>query len=237
VRGAPAKRRYFLNWLIAKLTPMYLSHLVEYRKIVRQRNKVLQTVNENGDDSLLEIFDEQLINYGNELYREREQKLPELQKHVSSIGARFGLSELNIEYQSTCPHFRIDHSLLNKMRQKEIICGTTLVGPHRDDILLLKQGRSFKNYASEGEERTVAIALKLAEAEMLYQKKTNRPILLLDEVGAELDYKRKKILLELMKGQIFYASTQMPEFSKIFQQKQFSVFTIERGSIEVSRTN
>ncbi|KPJ72218.1 hypothetical protein AMJ52_07025 [candidate division TA06 bacterium DG_78] len=237
VRGAPAKRRYFLDWLIAKLSPTYLSHLVEYRKIVKQRNKVLQMINENGDDSLLEVYDEQFIKHGNELYRERRQKLPELQKHVSSIGARFGLCKLNIGYQSTCPHFRIDHSLLGKMRQKEIVCGTTLVGPHRDDILLSKEGRPLKNYASEGEERVVSIALKLAEAEMLYQKKTAWPILLLDEVGAELDYNKKEILLELMKGQIFYASTQMPEFTKIFQQKQFTVFTIKRGSIEVSRTN
>jgi DNA replication and repair protein RecF len=237
IRGAPAKRRYFLDWLIAKLSPTYLSHLVEYRKIVKQRNKVLQMINENGDGSLLEVYDEQFIKHGNELYKERKLKLPELQKHVSSVGARFGLCELSIDYQSTCPHFKIDHSFLGTMRQKEIVCGTTLIGPHRDDLIFSRGGRPLRNYASEGEERAVSIALKLAEAEMLYEKKNVRPILLLDEVGAELDHNKKEILLGLMKGQIFYASTQMPEFTKIFEKKQCTVFTMKRGSIEVSRTN
>lgn len=237
IRGSPAKRRYFLDWLIAKISPAYLSYFTEYRKILKQRNKVLQLANGNGDIDLLEIFDEQLINYGNEIYKERENYLPELQQNAAAIGAEFGLNKLNLEYQSTCPGLRLDHALLEKVRQREIICGHTMVGPHRDDFLLLINGRPLKHYASEGEERAAAISLKLAEAEMLYSKKTNRPILLLDEVSAELDHNKKKTFLNLLKGQIFYASTQMPEFTEVCQRRRYNVFTIQRGNIEISRTN
>ena len=237
IRGSPAKRRYFLDWVIAKICPSYLSNSIEYRKILRQRNKVLQTANENGDVSLLEIFDEQLIKYGNEIYRERESNLPELKKVVAAFGANLGLNRLNLDYQSTCPNMELDQNILQEVLQREIAFGQTVVGPHRDDLMFSINGYPLKQYASEGEERAAAISLKLAEAEILYNKKADRPILLLDEVSAELDNNKREILLSLLKGQIFYASTQIPQITKAYQHRRYNVFTIKRGSIEVSRAN
>jgi DNA replication and repair protein RecF len=91
----------------------------------------------------------------------------------------------------------------------------------------------MQHYASEGEERAASISLKLAEAEMLYQSKGERPILLLDETSAELDGKKQEILLNLLQGQVFYASTQMPS-SLPDKHKAGRFFNIERGVIEVS---
>jgi DNA replication and repair protein RecF len=237
VRGSPARRRSFLDWALAKISPSYLSHLTEYRRIMRQRNKVLQSVYEHGDASLLDVFDEQMIVYGNKVYEERERNLPELANSTTSISSHFGIKHLVIDYQSSCPDMRIDEHLQRKVRQKEIAFGQTIIGPHRDDVLLSMNGHPLKCFASEGEERSIAISLKLAEAEMLRKKKKAYPLLLLDEVAAELDHGKREILLGLLNGQVFYASTTMPERSQMGMQKACKIFTVKRGELEVSATN
>jgi DNA replication and repair protein RecF len=237
LRGSPARRRSFLDWTIAKFTPSFVVDSTEYRKIVRQRNKALQQANENGDVDLLDVFDEQLINYGNAIYKKREENLPELKKHISEIGSELGLKKLDFEYKATCPDMEITRNILEGMRNKEIAFGQTLVGPHRDDLQFSIEGHSTKYYASEGEERAAAISLKLAEAEILHEKKGDRPILLIDEVGPELDYAKKETLINLFEGQVFYASTQMPQLTKLKNQIKNNVFKIERGCIEISAKN
>lgn len=237
VRGSPSKRRSFLDWTMTKMSPSYLADLMEYRKILRQRNKVLQSADEIGDLGLLDIFDEQLMQYGNRIYEEREKNIPALKRYVASMSAHFGLDNVDIDYASSCSGMRIDQDILTEVRQKELMFGQTIVGPHRDDLIFLMHDRPLKYFASEGEERAVAISLKLAEAEMLSTKAGDRPILLLDEVAAELDNKRREILLSLLKGQVFYASTHMPQFTKINQQRQCKTFEMKRGEVEVSKTN
>ncbi len=236
IRGSPVKRRSFLNWVIAKFSPTYLSNLIEYRKILRQRNRVLQSAKENGDVNLLEIFDEQLIKFGNKIYKEREINLPELTKVIKTLSADFGLKNLNTHYQSTCTEMRLSHDVLQKMRQKEIAYGHTIVGPHRDDLMFSINGHPLKQFASEGEERATAISLKLAEAEILYHKTGKRPILLLDEAGAEFDQTKKEILLNFLEGQVFYASTQLPRIAHL-KEKNYSIFSVKRGIVEVSKKN
>lgn len=231
VRGGPSRRRSFLDWTIAKISTVYLSNLIEYRKIIRQRNNILQ----NGEEStneVLRLFNEQLIKTGNEIYRERAAFLPMLKENISVFGNELGLQELTLSYQSTCPDMHIDETVLDRVRSKESMVGHTLVGPHRDDLNFSIKDRPFRDFASEGEERAGVIAMKLAEAEILHKKNGQRPILILDEVGAELDDDKTKRLLGLLKGQVFYASTQMPDFSKNDGQKNRH-FTVERGSIEV----
>ncbi len=237
IRGAPAKRRYYLDWTLAKIAPAYVVSLFEYRKILRQRNKLLQDLNDNGDFDLLAVFDEQLIRYGNEIYEKRENVMPELMKYVTEAGAELGLSELGFRYECTCPDMRLNQGILDRVRAKEIALGKTLVGPQRDDLFLFMGGRSLRDYASEGEERAAAISLKLAEAQMLHDKKKQRPILLLDEVGAELDYHKRETLLQLLKGQVFYASTQPPQSLAQLGDRRYTMFNMKRGQIEVSRTN
>ncbi len=236
IRGSPAKRRSFLDWVIAKISPIYCANLIEYRNILRQRNSVLQSSNENGDMSLLEILDEQLIETGNEIYEARETHLPELRKNIMNIGADFSLEKLDFSYQSTCPDMKLDHHTLKKARQKEILYGHTIVGPHRDDLLFSINSHPLKYFASEGEERAAAVSLKLAESELMYGRTGKRPILLLDEVAAEFDHTKKESLLNLLKGQIFYASTQQPKFAHM-RQKKYHIFSVKRGVFEISAKN
>ncbi len=236
IRGSPAKRRAFLDWTIAKVSPLYCTHVTEYRTIVRQRNKVLQSAHESNDLDLLDILDEQLIKTGNEIYRAREAHLPELKKNIRQIGADLDLENIEMSYESTCPDMRLSQSILRKARQKEMLWGRTSVGPHRDDLLFSMNGHPLKHFASEGEERAAAVSLKLAESEYLYQKTGTRPILLLDEVAAEFDALRKKSLLNVLQGQVFYASTQLPKFTRL-EKRRYTVYSVKRGVFEVSAKN
>lgn len=236
IRGAPSRRRAFIDWTIAKTSAVYLSNLIEYRKILRQRNRILQNGGDNKDSDVLELFDEQLIRTGNEIYRERADFLPKLREHVVAFGQEFGLQKLTFGYRSSCPDMKLDHDVLKRIRSREFIVGHTLVGPHRDDLLFSINARPLKNFASEGEERAGVISMKLAEAEILYKETGKRPILLLDEVAAELDREKIEVFLQLLKGQVFYASTQLPSFSNINKQKN-RFFSVERGIFEVSTKN
>jgi len=233
VRGAPSKRRAFLDWAIAKLSPVYVADLIEYRKIVRQRNRFLQSLNENGSKKLFDVLDERLIKCGNEIYRKRAARLPELKTKFADFGASFSTKKFNVDYHCRCDNMELNENVLRRVRQREIALGQTVVGPHRDDLLFSIDGRAMQHYASEGEERAASISLKLAEAEMLYEARGERPVLLLDEASAELDSKKRDILLELLQGQVFFASTRMPPM-KSCAEKQTRVFHIERGVVEVS---
>jgi DNA replication and repair protein RecF len=128
---------------------------------------------------------------------------------------------------------QLNQDLLQRVRRREIALGQTVIGPHRDDLLFSINGRAMQHYASEGEERAASISLRLAEAEMLYKSRGERPILLLDETGAELDRKKQEVLLGLLKGQVFYASTQMPSLMPA-QDKTGRFFNVEGGVVEVS---
>ena len=233
VRGAPARRRHFLDWMIAKISPAYVAALVEYRKIVRQRNRFLQSLSENGSRKLFEVFDEQLINSGNDIYRKRAANLPELRQRFAEFGTRFALKELDMDYQSECSDMELTEKVLERVRSREIALGQTVVGPHRDDLLFSLDGRPMQHYASEGEERAASISLKLAEAEMLHGARGQRPILLVDEVSAELDGTKRDILMGLLKGQVFYASTRQPD-KKLSAGRHERLFNVERGKVEIS---
>lgn len=238
IRSAPAKRRSFLDWLIAKFRPGYLFNLGEYRKVLKQRNKTLQLIRDGRNGELLEVYDEQLIRFGNEIYRERCRLMPELDRYLGRFGDALGLERLSLSYQSTCPERAITPDILARNRSHEIRWGETIAGPHRDDILFLIDRRPLKEFASEGEERSAVIALKLAEAEMLYDSTKSPPVLLLDEIAAELDRPKREILFSLARdlnasrnGQIFYASAQAAEFTG---DRRYRKFLVKRGAVEVS---
>jgi DNA replication and repair protein RecF len=235
VRGGPSRRRNFLDWTIAKFSTLYLNKMIEYRKILRQRNKILQNGNDKKDDDIMQLFDEQLIALGNDIYRERAVFLPRFKANLADMGDQLGLPNLDFIYRSTCPDMHMDNKLLERMRSRELVIGHTLVGPHRDDLVFSIKDRPLQGYASEGEERIGVISMKLAEAEILHEKTEQRPILMLDEVTAELDQDKTKRLLALLRGQVFYASTRLPEIPEKRGQKN-RFFTVERGNIEISTT-
>lgn len=236
IRGSPARRRSFLDWMIAKISPRYCGALTEYKKIIRQRNRALQIANETGKHDVLDVFDDQMTRTGNEIYAMREDFMPHIKEHVTGSGTALGLKKLNVSYASSCHDMRLDPEVLGKVRLKEIMRGHSIIGPHRDDLIFTLEGHRLQDFASEGEERSAAIALRLAEAEILYNRTGTRPIMLLDEVTAELDHTRRNAVLGLLNGQIFYASTQLPQFAGSLENK-YHVFAAQRGHFEISSKN
>lgn len=234
IRGAPVKRRSFIDWLITKLHPLYLLTLNDYRRVLRQRNRLLQQARHENQPDFLDAYDEQLIQLGNELYEARRRYLPQLCQQTVRAADYLGLPGLQISYHCTCPGMRMTVEQLRRLRSDEIKLAETTIGPHRDDLRFFLADRPLHAFASEGEERTVAVALKMAEIEMLKSQIHASPIILMDEATAEFDAHRVALLFALLKGQIFYSSTRRPDF---LPEGQCREFRVTGGKIEISGTN
>ncbi len=235
IRGAPARRRSYLDWLIAQLKPGYLATMSEYRRLIQQRNRLLFDMKNNGIGDLLDSFDEKFIDIANAIYSARAAYLPGIQEKIGLLSGQFNLHKLAIEYQSTIPEMTLNRRTLENNRRREIAFGHSLIGPHRDDILIKINNQPCRHYASEGEERTIAITLRLSEAEMLYEQNARRPVLLLDEVGAELDDSKRKQIFSMLFGQVFYASTRMPASHS--RDRAYQIINVKRGTIEIPEKN
>lgn len=233
VRGAPAQRRSFYDWLISKISPRYVDDLLEYKKLVSQRNRILQTIQSNGNQGVFDVYTEHYINTGNRIYHERKRFLPQLKSALVDFGTKLGLKNFSIDYNSTCPDMTIDQDQVKQVYDKEVQYGRTILGPHRDDLHMSMENHPFQHFASEGQERAAAISLKLAEALMIKSQTGEQPIIVMDEAIGELDIIKRKILLDLPEGQVFYASTQLPSGSQ-HQDKKTLYFTVQGGLIEAS---
>lgn len=212
VKGPARLRRRFLDLLLAQTQPGYLPLLQRYLLAVRSRNALLR--HSPVDETALEVFTAQVVSLGSELIRHRRELLPRLAPLVAQAHQRIAQSgeELRLEYD---PAVKNDFAVeLAKSRARERACGATLIGPHRDDLRLLLDGQPAAQFASEGQKRTLAIALKMAQAELLCAVHGSAPVLLIDDVMGELDLKRRSAFLPLLErsrqtcGQVFMTATE-----------------------------
>lgn len=217
LKNGPAQRRRFLNLELCQLSKMYLFHLTNYNRVLKQRNALLKDISFRPElqDTLL-IWDEQLVKYGLEIMRERVQFIQELNKIVYDIHKNLSgdKEELIIQYEPNCPPdtYRMQ---LEKSRQNDIRTKMTSVGPHRDDITFLIKGVDIRRYGSQGQQRTCALSLKLSEIELVKNIIKDTPILLLDDVLSELDSSRQNYLLNNIHDiQTIISCTGLDEFIK-----------------------
>ncbi len=223
VKGGPGLRRRFLNRQMSQLYPEYCALLLRYNQVVKQRNHCLK----QGSGELLLVWDQQMITLGSQIILRRLQTIQKLQPLAATLHWQLSQGEeLTLSYQSqVLPEQAFSlteqpEQLLQAIRQKfaeqlqrlqkpELIRGLCLCGPHRDDLLLLINGGSSRSFASQGQQRSAALALKLAELELARQIRGEYPVLLLDDVFSELDSTRQKNLLTLMscKTQTLITST------------------------------
>ena len=206
--GAPQQRRRFMNILSSQCSPRYLNDLKEYERIVKQRNRVLTLIQTGKQqaESELEVWDEQLVQRGSALIRFRHKIISELNELVQSYyqTIAWGRREIfSIRYQSRLAESD-DHSLpdhyakaLQRIKKMEIQRGMTLMGPHRDDFIFRIGDRSLKSFGSRGEHKSALISLKAAEVTLLRQKLNTSPLLLLDDLYAELDRIRGEKVLDI----------------------------------------
>ena len=212
VKGAGRSRRRFLDLLLAQTNPGYLPLLQRYMHTVRARNALLKQ--RSADEAALDGFSRELVAAGGQLIRWRTELVPRFSPLARLAYRRISndAEELRMEYQPSVKH---DFALeLAQARARERSQRLTLVGPHRDDLQLLLNEKSAAQYGSEGQKRTLAIALKMAQAEYLAGIHGSAPVLLIDDVMGELDVKRRSGLLPLLEqarktsGQVFMTCTE-----------------------------
>jgi DNA replication and repair protein RecF len=215
VKGTARARRRFLDLLLAQTQPGYLPLLQRYLRAVRARNALLKHSRPGGtDEATLDSFSRELVELGGQLIRMRTELAPKFSPLARLAYRRISndAEELRIEYQ---PSVKKDFAVeLAQSRNRERTYRSTLVGPHRDDLQLLLNEKSAAQFGSEGQKRTLAIALKMAQAEYLAGIHGSAPVLLIDDVMGELDVKRRSGFLPLLEqarktsGQVFMTATE-----------------------------
>ena len=245
--GSPAERRKFADFVISQASKSYLAGLVEYRRIVRQRNRILGDIKYGVGDSpgLLESWDEQLIKTGAAIMARRSAFVSDFKPFLEA--AHRDLSDDKetplMEYEpfrqsgtvGTEEDFRV--LLTNDLRQKrtaELRTGSTLVGPHRDEFTCTINGHDLRKYASQGQHKTYLVALKMAEFFYLHERCHEMPLLLLDDIFSELDEHRAVRLLNFVGNlsQTFITSTTLHVFDSLTDLAgRGKRFLIEQGSV------
>lgn len=212
VKGAARSRRRFLDLLLSQTSPTYLPLLQRYMRALRSRNALLKRP--LLDEPTLDSFTAELLQLGNEIIRLRRELAPRLSPLARLAYRRIShdAEELRLEYQSSVKQdFAIE---LGNARRRELARRTTLIGPHLDDLQLLLNDKSAAQFGSEGQKRTLALALKMAQAEYVSGIHGTPPVLLIDDVMGELDAKRRSGFLPLLerthhaKGQVFMTATE-----------------------------
>jgi len=220
VAGPPRQRRRFVNFCICQVNPAYVDSLIEYQRILQQRNMALKSCTGRrwraADSDELEAWDRQLVTVGSRIIRKRGQVLRKLDPLVCLFHQRIsaGGERISLRYK---PAFELGENgeeeaqfqdALRREREKELKFGMTLVGPHRDDVIMSVNGLHLKTFGSQGQQRTAATALKLAAAHFLEETMGEQPILLLDDIFSELDRQRTRLLFELLSkfDQLFIAT-------------------------------
>ena len=212
IKGTGRNRRRFMDLLLTQTYPTYLPTLQRYARALRSRNALLKRAIQ--DAAALEGFTAELSKSGMEIIRMRAELVPKFAPIAADAHRRVaqGAEELVLAYE---PSVKTDFALaLAQTRERERAARMTVVGPHRDDLQLLINGRSAAEFGSEGQKRTVAIALKMAQAEYVTNIHGFPPVLLIDDVMGELDVHRRSGLIPLLerthraRGQVFMTATE-----------------------------
>ena len=197
IKNGPAERRRFIDLELCQLNKLYVHSLVQYNRVVTQRNKLLKELSFHPEyEPTLDVWDAQMVQYGREVMEYRREFIEELNGIIGSIHRQLSgeKEELRIDYEPNSAPEEFERELMQG-RAQDIRQKTSLTGPHRDDISLLINGIDIRKFGSQGQQRTTALSLKLAEIEIVKKLVRDYPILLLDDVLSELDSSRQNQLL------------------------------------------
>ena len=253
VRGAPDSRRSWIDGLLIQLEPVYSSILQQYNQVLRQRNALLKKIRatkesseESGEviddyEPQLKLWDEQLAAAGSRVARRRARVIARLAPIAHSWHQRISGNEQleinylpNVEWTEDDP-IRVQQAFLDKIQQRRIAeqyQGKTVVGTHRDEIEFTIDATPARYYGSQGQQRTLVLALKLAELKLIEEVVGEPPLLLLDDVLAELDPNRQKQLLEVIgdRFQTIITTTHIDTFNHEWI-KDSQILAVEAGQI------
>ena len=236
VKNGPAERRRFIDMELCQLNPVYCSNLTNYNKILMQRNNLLHQIGYTPSlRDTLEVWDEQLVTYGKEIIRERGNFLAEIAEIVKEkMKILTGQKEtLRMSYEPDAEEGQFAETL-KKSLERDLYLKATSHGPHRDDISFYINDMNVRFFGSQGQQRTVVLALKLAEIHLVREKIKESPVLLLDDVLSELDRSRQLQLLgEITDVQTIVTCTGMEEFVNYRAENGAqNVFLVKNGTVD-----
>ena len=246
VRGGPENRRRWLDTLLIQLEPVYAHIMSQYQKVLRQRNAFLKSNSENLSEksvqSQLALWDTQLVITGTRVIRRRERAIQRLAPIAKLWHSNISASteHLQINYAPNIPlsetrQGEVQQAFLDKIQQRavaEMHQGTTLVGPHRDEVELTINDTPARQYGSQGQQRTLVLALKLAELQLIEEVVGEPPLLLLDDVLAELDPSRQNQLLDAIQDrfQTLITTTHLGSFDSQWLNSS-QILTVSGGQL------
>lgn len=225
IKETPEDRRKFLNTDISQLSKMYFYNLIKYNKILNERNNLLKSSkDEEKVKQTIDVWNEQLASVGAYIIRERLKYIEKMKEFIVKIHSFLtnNQEKLDILYSSydTFDINEIKSQLLKQLNEsfdKDFRLGYTNVGPHRDDLKFYINNTEVKTFASQGQQRTVALSIKLAEVEIFKQVAKEYPVLLLDDVLSELDKDRKNNLLKIInRYQTIITTTEIEQNDDLF---------------------
>ena len=233
VKDGPDHRRRFLDRELCQIKPVYYSDLGNYKKVLKQRNALLR--DQNSDIYLFDVFDESLAEYGVRIVEERKRFIDRLyticRKIHSDISS--GKEELEIKYETSTADKEQMKKKLREGFEADLAKGYTVFGPHKDYLSIKINGKDIRVYGSQGQQRTAALSLKLAEIELIKQETGENAVLLLDDVLSELDATRQRYLIETMKDvQIFVSATGIEEELQNMLPKG-NVYYVDNGKVNL----
>ena len=229
VKAGPSERRSFLDIALCQLRPVYLSSLARHNKILAQRNALLKQLGDGyGDAGLLEVYSEQLARESAQIYAARRSYIERLGGYMRRFFEELGESSERgekpaLKYKNSIKTdepsdekeiFAAYYKALTSNTAREIAAGASLYGSHKDDVEILLNGREARLYASQGQQRSLALAMKLGEGEISMEYSGEHPVFLFDDVLSELDPGRQKFLLSrLGERQVIMTACTPPPFA------------------------
>lgn len=237
VKGAPDTRRKFIDTALCQISPSYLQNLKRYMRLVSQRNSLLKDCGYvSAAYDMLDVYDSQFIEATVVLTEQRrsftEELLPIARGNYETISG--GRETLDFQYSSSLfgkDEADFDEGLrrLADQRSADVKCGFSTLGPHRDDLDIFLDGQDSKIFASQGQQRTAVLSLKLAEAELMELRLGERPVLLLDDVLSELDNRRQDFLIASIEDTQALITCCDPDL--IVRRADARVFAMENGAL------
>ena len=235
IKGGPSYRRSFIDMQICRLDSSYVFNLSNYNKIIDQRNKLLKDIYfQPALRETLFIWDSQLQSYGSQVIKRRKEFIDELNGIVKEIHYKLtGQKEfLTIKYEPDTEEDKIEEAL-KENAERDLKSKATSSGPHRDDYVITINGMDARKFGSQGQQRTAALSLKLAEIEIIRKNTNDNPIFLLDDVLSELDSNRQNMLLDSISNiQTIITCTGLDDFVNE-RFKIDRVFEVHDGIIEI----
>jgi DNA replication and repair protein RecF len=238
VKDGPAQRRGFIDAALCQIKPVYAKLLSQYNRTLTQRNTLLKDLPRHSELlETLEIWNEKLAKYGSSITKERVSYCRQIETLAKTVysGISQEQEELQISYFSTVfPNTAEQQFLetdflkqLKNSRKEDLAAGFTTVGPHRDDMQITLNAISARSYGSQGQQRSIVLALKLAEAQILMEKTGEPPVIFLDDVMSELDSGRQDYLLNHLENRQVFITCCEPNSVK--NMSESSMFHMKNG--------